>query len=53
MHDETPGGLAVKDRALAYWTDLTNFPTVTPRKRFTIGFAIGTFVSMIFGGVYT
>lgn len=26
MHDDTPGGLAVKDRALAYWTDPKNFP---------------------------
>lgn len=26
MHDETPGGLACKDRTLAYWTDPNNFP---------------------------
>lgn len=27
MHDETAGGQAVKDRALAYWTDPHNFST--------------------------
>lgn len=32
MHDETPGGLAVKDRTLAYWTDPNNFPNYTPRQ---------------------
>ncbi len=26
MHDESPGGIAVKDRALAHWTDHRNFP---------------------------
>lgn len=26
MHDETPSGIATKDRTLALWTDPANFP---------------------------
>jgi hypothetical protein len=25
MHDDSPGGQAIKDRTLAYWTDQNNF----------------------------
>jgi hypothetical protein len=34
MHDESPGGQASKERALAFWTDKRNFstPVATPKR---------------------
>lgn len=30
MHDESPGGIATMDRALAFWTDPNNFYPYVP-----------------------
>lgn len=63
MHDESPGGIACKDRALAFWTDQSRFNAYGKRKdwrkqhvrntraqRFALGFAAGTIVAAIIGG---
>lgn len=54
MHDETPAGIACKDRTLAYWTDQSNFTShragssgevgvfeSTPAQRFALWFVLG------------
>lgn len=32
MHDDSPGGIAIKDRTLAFWKDPNNFPVNPPRR---------------------
>lgn len=56
MHDTSPGGLAVKDRAMAYWTDPTNFDNIKERtrqlpatKRAALGFVAGLIVTTLIG----
>jgi len=52
MHDETPGGQAVKDRTLALWRDLANAPqtaiqVMAPRPRANRTGMIETWKSLI------
>jgi hypothetical protein len=48
MHDETPGGIALKDRTLAFWMDQNNFSQPTPTENFFKGAIVGFFVSLAF-----
>jgi hypothetical protein len=52
MHDETPGGQAVKDRTLALWRDLANAPQIAiqamaPRPRANKTGIIETWKSLV------
>lgn len=51
MHENNPGGLATKDRTLAYWMDPNNFKQLPPkekkRKAFLLTFIAGLFVGTI------